>query len=79
MKVVRRYRNRRYGEVYLFVLEKIQKNMVRTVHTKEIKMYIYSSGISFFNLYPGRKLHAGLKEKHRKNLIFYFFLITINL
>ena len=53
--------------------------MVRTVHTKEIKMYIYSSGISFFSLYPGRKLHAGLKEKHRKNLIFYFFLITINL
>ncbi len=37
MKVVRRYRNRRYGEVYLFVLEEIQKNMVRTVHTKEIK------------------------------------------
>ena len=40
--------------------------MVRTVHTKEIKMYIYSSGISFFSLYPEIKLHAGLKEKTQK-------------
>lgn len=79
MKVVRRYRNRRYGRECFSVLEKIQKIWSGTVHTKEIKMYIYSSGISFFSLYPGRKLYAGLKEKHRKNLIFYFFLITINL
>lgn len=74
MKVARRYRNRRYGRVCFYVLEKIQKNMVRTVHTKAIKRYIYSSGISFFSLYPEIKLHAGLKEKHRKNLDFLFFL-----
>lgn len=59
MKVVRRYHNRRDGRVCFYVLEKIQKNMVRTVHTKEIKIYIYSSGISFFSLYPEIKLHAG--------------------
>ena len=62
MKVVRRYHNRRYGRVCFYVLEKNSKNMVRTVNTTAIKRDIYSSGISFFSLYPERKLHAGLKE-----------------
>lgn len=79
MKIIRRYHNGKYGKIYLSVLEKISKNTFRTVHTKAIKRYIYSSGVSFFSLYPEIKLHAGLKEKHRKKLDFLFFLIKINL